>query len=312
MAAEAKKKRSSVSTIHDSPVWKSSHSKESNFYHRGRHVSDENSFRSLPTQPHSMPRRKSTSDDVISHPLRNESSLSSLMHVPRKISMDPSMDPEELLNSGVKSVLRTYTEISAKPNVQEINEKVTWIYETVEKAVVSMLKAVTMEQGDSAADCIEYTVIPPSIVATFKGSDEADKNLTASCSSTPTVSPTPCSSSSSSSSSSKRPDSVETNTSGLHSATSQKSSHSSVSTNTSAPQSASSNDYTSRYCREDIDNENTSSTITDNTSLVAQPYGGAPESVTEVRMCYYIWLYVATHIYVTGSHAHNILFTITR
>ena len=168
--------------------------------------------------------------------------------------------------------------------MQEINERVTWIYDTVEKAVVSMLKAVTMQQGDSASECIEYTVIPPSIVATFgKGSDE-DKNLPASCSSTPTVSPTPCSSSS------NRPDSVETNTSGLQSATSQQSSHSSdsVTTNTSAPQSAS-NDHTSQYCREDVDNENTSSTITDNTSLVAQPHEGAPESVTEVR-------YAATYI----------------
>ena len=275
MAAEAKKKRLPASTIHDSPLWKSSH-KESKFHHRGRHVSDEASFHSLPTQPHSVSRRKS--DDVISHPspLRNESSLSYL-HMPRKISMDLGMDPEELLNSGVKSVLRTYTEIWEKPNVQEINERVTWIYDTVEKAVVSMLKAVTMQQGDSASECIEYTVIPPSIVATFKGSDE-DKNLPASCSSTPTVSPTPCSSSS------NRPDSVETNTSGLQSATSQQSSHSSdsVTTNTSASQSAS-NDHTSQYCREDFDNENTSSTITDNTSLVAQPHEGAPESVTEVR-----------------------------
>ena len=98
-----------------------------------------------------------------------------------------------------------------------------------------MLKVVTMEQGDSASDHMEYTVIPPSIVPTFKGSDEG-KNVPQSCSLTPT-SPTPCSSSSSS----NRTNSVETTTLGPHSVSSrQSSSHSSVVTNTSGPHSASS------------------------------------------------------------------------
>lgn len=49
----------------------------------------------------------------------------------------PSLDSdklnsEELIKSGIKCVLQTYTEIS-EPNLQEIHEDVTWIYETVEK-----------------------------------------------------------------------------------------------------------------------------------------------------------------------------------
>ena len=67
---------------------------------------------------------------------------------------------------------------------------------------------------------------------------------------------------------------METNTSGPHSSytSSRETSHSSVKTNTSAPQSAAHDD-----------NENTNSTITDSTNLVAQPHGGVPENLNEVR-----------------------------
>ena len=264
MAAEAKKRPPTTHDLpYNSPLWKSAH-KESKAYRRRHVTQDETSFHSPLTQPYSVSRTKS--DDVISYPLQNKTSLSPF-HIPQKTNIG-TMDPEVLINGGVKNVLRTYTEKSAKPNVKEINEKVTWIYGIVDKAVADILKTVTMQHGGSAYESIEYTVIPPSIVSTFKGSDE-EKNLPASCSSTPTTSPTPCSSSS------NRQDSVETNTSGPHSTSSRETSHSSVKTNASAPQSASHDN-----------NENTSATITDNTSLVAQPHRCVPESLNEVKHTY--------------------------
>ena len=240
-----------------------------------------------PSQLSPGSRRKS--DSFISRPLQNESSANE----PSSDSdyEDPEVHPEELINSCI-TVLRTYTE--TKPNVQQIHEKVTRIYETVEQVVVSILETVTMQNGSSASECI--AIAPPSNIVTFKGSLDGEK-APESCSSLPTTSPTPCSSSNkldhaeintpgSHSIPSRKSSlySVETNTSRLRSTSSrQSSSHSSVKTNSSAPHSAS-NDYMSLYSREDDDNENTSPTITDNTIMVPQSHEGVPESVAIAKV----------------------------
>ena len=289
MATKVKKSRFSTH-MHDSPMQKSSQ-KKSKPHKRSRYTSQgsESSFRpAAATQSSSQisTAYKRKSDSFILHPLQNGNWISSDSDYE-----DPEVDPEELINSGIKTVLRIYTE--RKPNVQEIREKVNRIYEIVEGVVVSMLKTVTMQNGGIASECID--IATPFNIVTLKGSLDGEKSPE-SCSSPPTVSPTPCSSSSKlyhvepntqgSHGIFSRKSSVhsaETNTSEPHDTSSrQSSSHSSVKTNSSAPHSASN---WSLYSREDDGNEATSPTITDNTSLVSQSHEGVPESVAiaEVR-----------------------------
>ena len=289
MATKVKKSRYSTH-MHDSPrpMRTKSSQKKSKPHKRLRHTSQgsesksESNFRPAtqsssqlsPVYPPCPEERVTVSS--VPHPIQNGNWI--IISSPNEPSSDSdyeledpevSPDPEELMNSGINTILRIYTE--TKPNVQEIHEKVTRIYETVEEVVVSILKTVIVQNGGSASECIN--IASPSQRVTFKGSLDGEK-APESCSSLPTVSPTPCSSSSS-----NKLDHVETNTPGSHSIPSRKSSLYSVETNTSGPHSRQSssrssvktnssaphsalNDYMSLCSREDDDNETTSPTIT--------------------------------------------------
>lgn len=169
--------------------------------------------------------------------LRSEHSLRSGS---RKSSL--SMDPEELIRSAVENILRPCTESPQKSST-DVDEKVSRIYDIVGRALAETLKNVTVQQNASAAKLsglrIQSPVLIPPVVADEPSREE---NLTVSCNSSPSVSPTPASSIYI-----DRQDSVETNESAPHSASSQRTIQSSdsersgsVKTDVSGPHSASS------------------------------------------------------------------------
>ena len=59
-------------------------------------------------------------------------------------------NPEESISSAIKVMLQPYTK-SPQTSLEEINKKVSQIYDTVGKAVADMLENVTVQQSPKGA-----------------------------------------------------------------------------------------------------------------------------------------------------------------